>query len=279
MADGTGSAHGRRWGLRAVSIVVLAVFAVVAGVLFVATSRLAGDQERRLLNERAAEVGELLSSAVGTGFQSSLTSLATPAQQSPTGFAQAAKSQLASGAVAGIALVVRRGPDWVVQASIGKGLAAGLTLTGSRRSVVEASGARIHTDLVVVSPGVSRLAVALKSPVSAAGAVVYEEYVVDPSRPTRIAQSQPFHELNVALYVGSRPETARPLLGTTRDVPLRDRTSSRQVTVGDGLWLVIASARHPLAGSLASNLPKMLSITALLIDLAMPVLVQSVRRR
>jgi len=159
----------------------------VAGVLFVATSRLAGDQERRLLNERAAEVGELLSSAVGTGFQSSLTSLATPAQQSPTGFAQAAKSQLASGAVAGIALVVRRGPDWVVQASVGKGLAAGLTLTGSRRSVVEASGARIHTDLVVVSPGVSRLAVALKSPVSAAGAVVYEEYVVDPSRPTRIA--------------------------------------------------------------------------------------------
>jgi signal transduction histidine kinase len=279
MTDGTGSAHGRRWGLRALSIVVLAVFAVVAGVLFVATSRLAGDQERRLINERAAEVGELLSSAVGTGFQSSLTSLATAAQQSPTGFAQAAQTQLASGAVAGIALVVGRGPDWVVQASIGKGLAAGLTLTGSRRSVVEAAGAQIHTDLVVVSPGVSRLAVALKSPVSAAGAVVYEEYVVDPSRPTRIAQSQPFHELNVALYVGSRPETARLLLGTTRDIPLRGRTASRQVTVGDGHWLVIASARHPLAGALASNLPKILSVMALLIGIAMTVLVETVSRR
>jgi signal transduction histidine kinase len=280
MTDRTGSAHcRRRWGLRAVSIVVVAVFAVVAGVLFVATSRLAGDQERRLINERAAEVGELLSSAVGTGFQSSLTSLATAAQQSPTGFAQAAKSQLASGAVAGIALVVQRGPDWVVQTSVGKGLAAGLTLTGSRRSVVEAAGARIHTDLVVVSPGVSRLAVALKSPVSAAGAVVYEEYVVDPSRPTRIAQSQPFHELNVALYAGPRADTPRLLLGTTRDIPLRGRTASRQVTVGDGHWLVVASARHPLAGSLASNLPEILSVMTLLIGLAMTVLVESVSRR
>jgi signal transduction histidine kinase len=280
MADGTARTR-RRWrlGLRPLSIVVLAIFIGVAGVLFVVTRHLANDQERRLLNERTAEVGSLLSSAVGTGLQGSLTALAATAQQSPVGFTEAANSQLASGAVAAIALVVRRGQDWVVQATAGTALKAGQTLIGPRRSFVDAArGAQIHADVIVVSEGVSRLAVAIKPP-TGSGAAVYEEYIVDPTRPTKIAQSQPFHELNVALYVGSRPDEARLLIGTTRDVPLRGRTGSSQVKVGDGTWLVVASARHPLAGTLANNLPKILSLVALLIGVAMTVLVESVSRR
>ena len=98
----------------------------------------------------------------------------------------------------------------------------------------------MHADVIVVSPGVSRLAIAVKPP-SAVGAVVYEEIVIDPTRPTKIAQSQPFHELNVALYAGPRAETSRLLLGTTRDVPLHGRTGSSVVKVGDGSWLVVAA--------------------------------------
>ena len=279
MADGTARTR-RRWrlGLRPLSIVVLAIFIAIAGVLFFVTSRLADDQERRLINERTAEVGTLLSSAVGTGLQASLTALGTAAQ-SPAGFTAAAQSQLASSTTtAGIALVARRGPDWVVQATAGKALTVGQTLTGPRRSLLDATGAQMHADVIVVSPGVSRLAIAVKPP-SAVGAVVYEEIVIDPTRPTKIAQSQPFHELNVALYAGPRAETSRLLLGTTRDVPLHGRTGSSVVKVGDGNWLVVASARHPLAGTLASNLPGILAAMALLIGIAMTVLVESVSRR
>ena len=279
MADGTARTR-RRWrlGLRPLSIVVLAIFIGVAGVLFVVTRHLANDQERRLLNERTAEVGSLLSSAITTGLQASLTGLATAAQ-SPAAFTAAAQSRLASSTTTvGIALVVRRGPDWVVQAIAGKALTVGQTLIGPRRSVLDATGAQLHSDVIAVSPGASRLVVAVKSP-TAAGVVVYEEIVIDPTRPTKIAQSQPFHELNVALYAGPRAEASRLLLGTTRDVPLRGRTGNTVVKVGDGSWLVVASARQPLAGTLASNLPKILSMMALLIGIAMTVLVESVSRR
>src|SRR6266542_1740196 len=279
MAEGTARTR-RRWrlGMRPLSIVVLAIFIAVAGVLFVVTSHLADDQEQRLINERAAEVGTLLSSAVGTGLQGSLTALATAAQQSPTGFTEAAKSQLSSGAVSAVALVVHRGPDWVVQEAAGKGLTPGQTLIGPRRSLLDATGAQMHSDVIVVSPGVSRLGLAVKPP-GGSGTVVYEEYVIDPTRPTKIARSQPFHELNVALYAGPRAGTSTLLLGTTRDIPLRGRTGSSVVKVGDGNWLVVASARHPLAGTLASNLPSILAAMALLIGIAMTVLVESVSRR
>jgi signal transduction histidine kinase len=265
-------------GLRPLSIVVFAIFIVIAGVMYFVTSRLADDQEQRLINERTGEVGTLLSSAVGTGLQASLTGLAAAAQ-SPAGFTEGAQSQLAaSPTIAGISLVVHRGSDWVVRTTAGKALTAGQTLTGPRRSLLDATGAQMHADVIVVSPGVSRLAIAVRPP-GAPGTAVYEEYTVDPARPTKIAQSQPFHELNVALYAGPRADTSRLLLGTTSDLPLRGRTGSSVVKVGDGNWLVVASARHPLAGTLASNLPKILSVMALLLGIAMTVLVESVSRR
>jgi signal transduction histidine kinase len=279
MAEGTARTR-RRWrlGMRPLSIVVLAIFIAMTGVLFAVTSHLADDQEQRLINERTAEVGSLLSSAVASGLQASLTGLAAAAE-SPADFTAAGQAQLASSTTtAGVALVVRRGPDWVVQATAGKALTVGQTLIGARRSVLDATGVQLHSDVITVSPGVSRLAIAVRPP-SAAGAAVYEEIVIDPTRPTKIAQSQPFHELNVALYAGPRADTSRLLLGTTSHVPLRGRTGSSEVKVGDGNWLVVASARHPLAGTLASNLPKILSVMALLIGIAMTVLVESVSRR
>lgn len=279
MAEGTARVR-RRWrlGLRPLSILVLAIFILITGVLFVVTNHLADDQEQRLINERTAEVGSLLSTSVATGLQASLTGLGAAAQ-SPAGFTAAAQSQLAaSTTTAGIALVARRGPDWVVQAAAGKAFTVGQTLIGPRQSALDATGAQLHADVITVSPGVSRLAIAVKPP-TAAGAVVYEEVVIDPTRPTKIAQSEPFHELNVALYAGPRADTSRLLLGTTSNLPLRGRTGSSAVKVGDGNWLVVASARHPLAGTLASNLPRILSAMALLIGLAMTVLVEGVSRR
>jgi signal transduction histidine kinase len=266
--------------LRGLSVVVLAMFAIVAVGLFVGASRLNADAERRLLAERTAEVGGLLSSSVGTGLQSSLSSLATAAQQSPrTDFIRSAQNQLTSPSVVAIALVVHRGPSWVVQASAGKALVSGQTLTGPRRALVESAGGKICSDVFVVSTGQSRLGVVLGSPVAPSGTVVYQEFVVDPTRPARVTQSQPFHELNVALYVGARPETAKLIISTGRDVPLRGRVASSPVTVGGSTWLVVASARQPLAGTLASNVPKILLLAALLIGIAMTAVLEGVSRR
>jgi signal transduction histidine kinase len=281
MAFETKSTHGyRRLQVRGLAVIVFAVFAIVAVGFFVGASRLSADTERRLLAERTAEIGGLLSSSVGTGLQSSLTSLATAAQQSrQTDFTRIAQNQLTSGSVAGIALVAHRGPSWVVQTSVGKALVPGQTLTGSRLSLVESAGGKIRSDVFVVSAGQSRLGVVLGPPVAPSGTVVYQEFAVDPARPAQVTQSQPFHELNVALYVGTRPVAAKLILSTTRDVPLRGRVASGPVTAGDSTWLVVASARQPLAGTLASSVPKILLLAVLLIGIAMTAVVESVSRR
>jgi signal transduction histidine kinase len=264
--------------VRPVSLVVLAVFALVSVGLFVGANNLVADQEKRLLAERTAEVGTLLSSSVGTSVQSSLTTLAAAAQQSPAAFAQVAQGSLASGSVTGVAIAAQQGSGWVVQAAAGKAVTVGEQLTGSRLALVRSTGTNLRSDLFESPEGGARLAVALgiAGPVKT---VAYEEVVVDPSRPTRLTQSQPFHELNVALYVSARVEAAKLLLSTTSQVPLRGKTATAAVPVGDDSWLIVATAREPLAGTLANNVPMILALASLLIGLAMAGVVESVSRR
>ena len=265
----------RRSPLRGLSAVVLAAFTVVAVGLFVAAERLVSDQEDRLLDERTAEVGALLSNSVATGLQSSLTSLAVAAQQSPDAFTRAARPQLSPGGA--IAVVARRGPDWVVQTAVG-GLPAGQRLTGPRRALVGATRSKLHSDVFAEPGRQSRIGVAVGSPVTSAGTVVYVEAVVDPTEPTAVTRSQPFSELHAALYVGSRADPAKLILATS-ELPLPGPTSQQPIPVGDGSWLVVAAARQPLAGEVAANVPSILLLATLLIGLAMTVLVESVGRR
>ena len=269
-----------RLRLRRLSVGVLVVFAVVAVGLFIGTSRVAADQNKRLLVERTAEVGELLSSSVGTGLGSSLTSLAAGGQVlTAASFTHNAQGLVTSDAVAAIALIEHRGSSWVVEAAVGKALTPGQTLTGPRLLIVQSAGAKLRSDLFAVSPTDSRLGAAMGPPVSSPGTVLYEEYTVDPARPTTLTQAQPFHELNVAVYVGSEPVASKLLLSTTPRVPLQGRTARSPIPVGDGTWLVVASARQPLSGALANEVPTILTAAVLIIGLAMTVVVESVSRR
>ncbi|MCW2539232.1 MAG: Integral rane sensor signal transduction histidine kinase [Frankiales bacterium] len=263
--------------VRPTSMVVLAVFALVSAGLFAGAKNLVADQEKRLLAERTAEVGTLLSSAVGTSVQSSLSSLGTAAQ-SPTAFAQVAQASLASGSITTVAVAAQQGSDWVVKAVAGKALAVGEQLTGSRLALVRSAGTKLRSDVFNVPEGGARLAVALGVP-GPVRTVAYEEVVVNPSRATPLTQSQPFHELNVALYVSTRADAAKLLLSTTSQVPLRGKTATAAVLVGDDSWLIVAAAREPLAGTLASNVPMILALAMLLIGLAMAGVVESVSRR
>lgn len=278
--DAEAASRRPRLRLRWLSTGVLVVFALVAVGLYIGTSRIAADQNKRLLAERTAEVGELLSSALGTTLQSSLTSLADGGQVlTAASFSQAAKPLVTSDAVAAVALIVHRGSSWAVEAAVGKALAPGQNLTGPRLSIVQAAGARLHSDLFAVSPTDSRVGIAVGSPTSSPGTVLYEEFTVDPSRPTAITQAQPFHELNVAIYVGSAAVGSKLLISTTPRVPLQGHTARSPVPIGDGNWLVVASARQPLSGALANDAPAILTAAVLIIGIAMTVVVESVSRR
>lgn len=273
--------------VRKLSAAVLAAFVLVAAGLFVGARHLVDDQEHRLLKERTAEVAELLSGALKGGLQTALESLSTAAQQSPGVFEHSAKSLVTSDAVAAVALLApsATGGGWVVRAAAGKVLTPGATLSGPRRALAQRAGPVLHTTLFVIG-GKSHLGVALAVAGSGSGAgaaagdeVVYYEVVTDPRRPAKVTQSEPFHELNVALYVGDTPSPAKVLLTTAAHLPLTGHVARSDVAVGGDTWLVVATAREPLAGALLDNVPWLLGVAVLLIGLAMAALVEAISRR
>jgi len=279
----TESAARRGWQqaitLRRITWLVLAVFVALSVGMFFFATRLADQQERRLLKERTAEVSLILSSSVGTSLGGSLNTLAAAATESPTAFAAAAKGMASAAPGTTVALVARESGSWVVRETAGAGLAANQDFTGPRASFANSVADKVHSDVFTVSAGQSRLAVAIGPPATPAGTIVYEEYPVNPSQQTKVTQAQPFHELNAALYVGSRPDPAKLILTTASSMPLRGRVATSEVTVGADGWLVAASARQPLAGTLTSDMPAILLAATLLVGLAMAALVEGVSRR
>ena len=206
-----------------------------------------------------------------------MNSLAAAATQSPAAFTAAAEK--ASSSTTTIAWLARSGGSWVVKAAAGTGLSAGQPLAGPRESFLDSTGSKLHSDVFQVSPGQSRLAIALGPPATPAGTVVYQEYVVDPSKTLPVTESEPFHELNAALFVGSKVDPAKLVLTTASSMPLRGEVATSAVTIGGDTWLVAASARQPLAGSLAKDMAAILLTAVLLIGLAMTALVEGVSWR
>jgi signal transduction histidine kinase len=270
-----------RRGLRRLTIVVFAGFLAVGVVLDIGVGQIVRDQEHRLLTERTGEVGELLSTAVAGTVQATLQGLASASQQPPSAFTRLSTAELAAsrGSIVSIAVLARSGSDWVVRQSAGKQLAVGQPLTGAQLAVANGTGAVLHPGIIPAANGKTRLAVALGAPATAAGTLVYEEFAIDPSRSPAVTQTEPFHELNVALYAGNQPAASNLVIATTSSTPLKGHTASYPVPVGDSKWLVIASARHPLSGTLATSTPAILFLATVLIGLAMAVVVETLGRR
>lgn len=276
--DELGHRHGKV-RLRRVSWLVLLVFVAIAVGLFIGARHLVDDEEGRLLNERAAEAGLVVSGAIGTAFQSSMSSLAAAAQDSTTAFSRSAQEAVKSQGVSAVVLASRDGTGWIVRQSAGAAPPPGQQVTGSQATLLDDAGAKFHSDVYTLSEGQSRLGVAIGPPAAPPGTAIYAEYVVDPTRPTPLTQSQPFHEINVAIYVSARVDKTKLLLSTTPDLPLRGHTATSEMTIGGDAWLVVANAHEPLAGSLADNVPLILAAAVFVIGIAMTATVEGVSRR
>jgi signal transduction histidine kinase len=142
--------------------------------------------------------------------------------------------------------------------------------------LLTSAGPKVESDIYQVAAGESRLAIALAP---SSGTAILIEYKVDPTKTTTLTQSQPFHELNVALYVSSRPDPHKLALSTTTHLPLAGPTSTADVTVGADTWLVVASARDPLSGDLAQQTPAFVLGAVLVIGIAITAVVEAVGRR
>jgi signal transduction histidine kinase len=276
----------RRSRLRWLSVAVLVVVSALAVTGCLVTRNVVADQEHKLLQQRTEEAGLYLSTAISS-VQTELASLAASAaatKEAPAAFEQSTKLLTSvPGGFKAVALV-RTGATPTVAASTGAGLENGLGVVRTaaiNRAVQKAglTGSLVATPLFTVA-GSRRLGFAYASP-SLPGALIYAETEITETTQAS-TQSQPFSELVAAVYATPRVESDQLVAATSSSetLPLRGHTVSVKSAVGQGApWLLVAKARRPLVGSVATWTPWVLLGSGLLAALLATLIVETVARR
>jgi len=255
---------------------VLAILTVVSSMLL---HRSATDQERRLLHERAGEVGAYLTSAIGSVGQQ-LGTVGAVYETDGSGRAFQATTQALNTTGRGdVAVIGTADGKTVVRAASGQTLKAGAVVTGDRAALVErATTAKGFVGTVVngASPSDRSLAFAQAMP---GGNVVYSETPIGPVRASDNSPNSPFNELQGAIYAGEKATPDQILSTTTVDLPMKGHVDTRTVTVGADKWLLVLSSRHPLVGSLSLAVPWIVLVLGLFGSLIVALVVGLVLRR
>ena len=254
--------RSRRFPLRLTSVLALLVALGLTAGAVVATFAGVHDQSRRLLKERTAEINLVLTQAI-QAIPTSLQQLGAvlEATRGDTDAFDTAAEQAATAASPTPTTLAWLRPDpsggfRVVAAAGSGGLAVGQVITGPRAETMQTAST---TSVVVPTPviGASRvLGFAMGPPSAPAGTVVYRESTLGPAvNPPRAASTQPFSELDVALYSTTTPQPKAVLTSTTRDLPLSGEVQRMILVVGQTKWLLEVKPRAPLVGRLTADAP------------------------
>jgi hypothetical protein len=280
------SSSGRdpRVPFRTSSLVVLLLLVLVTLGGSWETRAIVHDQEHRLLRERTAEVGLLLSSAV-SAVPATLDSQGQVLRD--TGGSRAAYTRSAAAAVAAgpghLTFAWLRaqpqGGSYVVLASAGAGLRPGEVVADARvRAFAEAAKAKSFAATPVLGSD-RRLGFAVGPPTAPAGTVLYRESALGPVSPPRQAASAPFAELDVVLYGTPTVQPGQVLTSTTTEVPLSGDVRDQPLAVGASHWLLSVKARRPLVGSVTQDAPWVVLGAGLLGSLLVASIIEAAGRR
>lgn len=259
-----------RWSYRWVWVVAV-VGVLVTAALALVSAELASSNEQHLLKLRSREVGSALTSVL-PDLQTPLgaaVALANITGADPAKFSQFASSYVGSGREFTSMSVWRighlgQGPLDVVGAqpelpSTRGG--AGLIL----RSAAGRTGTRavltVHGLLHATQP---RIAYAYAG--SKPGPYVVEaEQALPESRYASLPPNSAYSNVDVAVYVATRPLRSRLLLSTNRRLPLPGAHATTVIPFGSDKLTVVVSARQPLGGTLPERMPWVIAIIGVLL--------------
>ncbi|HEV3225948.1 MAG TPA: ATP-binding protein [Acidimicrobiales bacterium] len=252
---------------RALSLLVLIVLLCGTVTSTMMLRNLVRNQERDLLRERTAEAGLFLSNAVSSAKPTlevlGATYLADPggnvAKTLTKGFAAATGST--------VAIVVPDQDRLVARVAGGPGVAANGTLTGARADLVRRAirAKDLVTDVIGKTPDnktLLGLAVALPN-----GVTAYEEQKIDPTQLSSPSAKSPFGEIWGAVFASPTANNSKLLFLTAPRLPLHGAVESRRLDIGGDQWLLVASARTSLGGSLAGKAPWIVFALGVLLSL------------
>jgi signal transduction histidine kinase len=265
--------------LRLISVVTLIVLggAVVASSLVVQNG--IRDQERVLLQERAGEAASVLAGAFA-GIQDSLELLGTLAltdQGRPSTFASAARSVITT-SNEGVLVTAQHGTSMVVTAAAGNAPVTGQAIPADQEQLARRALSTAGMVSGVLPDGSRRWLAFAVGNAAGRGTVVWERAAFSAAASAQLPTG-PWGDLNLALYLSSRPEPAALLAATTSKLPLAGGYQY-QFTVGADTWLLVASSPTPLVGTLAQDTPWLvLGIGAIVAALVTTVVETQSRRR
>ena len=282
VAEATDHARTRRkrvrMRLRLISAVTLTVLCGAAVASSLVVQNAIQDQERVLLQGRAGEAASVLASTFA-GFQDSLHLLGTLAvagQGHPALFATAARSVITT-RNEGVLVTAQRGTRMVVTAAVGNAPAAGQAISADQEQL----GRRALSTAGLVSgvlPDGSRrwLAFAVGN-AAGPGTVVWFQVGFSAATSAQ-APGGPWGDLNIALYLSSRPDPAALIVTTTENLPLAGGIQY-PFTVGADTWLLVASSPTPLVGTLTQDTPWIILVIGAIVAALVTTVVEAQSRR
>ena len=270
--------------IRGLSLMVFAVLlagsltasAFARGVMF--------DQEHRMLRQRAGEAAALLTNLVTQSQAStkSLVAVALATNGNPKIFQEAAGRDPALAGGGAAALVEADGGRSRVVAAQGKALAPGQELSGEAGAAVvraRTTDTFVNTRVMVGPDGERRIGQAMRVDAAPDSLVIYRESVLRPPGQRRqLTSTQPFSEIETALYAGPKPEPDQVVLAT-RALPIPGYTVNHVIDVGADKWLLVVAANRSLIGTLAGREPWLLFARGLIVTVLVTALVEVLQRR
>ena len=236
---------------RVLPVAVLAVLVASAIGTSVLVGRVVRDQERRLLDERAAEAGALLSTSFGT-FTSTLPLMGAVSTAAPQLFDQLTQGAAAQG-IGWTGTATSTAGGLVVQAAGGDGPKPGTPLTGPRAALAtRALNSPGLVSDVFDEAGKRRLGFAVATGPGRTG-VVAQEFAFDRAAMNQSGANSPFSELRGAVYAGATTEPDSLLFANTDDLPLRGAVQRKAITIGAEEWTLVVQSTRPLVGSFAAK--------------------------
>jgi len=269
------------WG-RLVAPVVAVVIAAISGALALVSENVSDRQEQQLVNERAAELASVLSLSI-SDIRSMLQNGGSAAFDPDRATEFQALTTLATSSPGTTIVVVRRsGTGFKVVAAAGTGAPAAGTAVGENVKGIISRAPSAKGNLVsgVVDVGTSRRAVIGLAVNGGSDQIAYYEWVISSSaKPAPTDESSPFHELNVAVYLGSVVSSDK-LVMVSGGVPGAGAAyTDKQFKIGVDTWTLRISARSALVGSLATAFPLLVAGAGLALAIFIGLVLHIVVRR
>jgi len=276
-----------RLSLRPLSLTVLLGLGALAVSGCLVTRGVVSDQERKLLQQRTEEAGVALGSAI-TGVQTQLSSIAgvyASTGRDAGAFRQSGTLLTSSPGGYSSLAIVKLGDTPRLVTSVGKPLgtvpAPAVTAIDAAAAKAGATGTIVATPLFDGTSSARRLGWAFVGP-SLPGYAVYAESEVRPQTQSPATSSQPFAELFAAVYAVPSVERDQLIVATgpLGDLPLTGKTARTTTPIGQGKpWLLVAKARRPLVGSVATATPWAILAAGLVTALLACGIVETLGRR